>query len=188
MLGVRSHCRAQALDSAAQRSHTEQRGPCRDPEARGQDSGEQPPMGTSTAPHPAPGPSSGPVRPCELPWRLRRAAGTGRPHSPPGPAWGSVLTAWTELGPAAGGLAVPDRELWGRAGGLLGWGDPSIAAARSRCAGLSVLAAPKEGRAGPAPGACMAGTPTHHLPRPQAEEGEWGPGCPVSPSGREQRS
>lgn len=75
----------------------------------------------------------------------------------------------------------------------LGWGSgavggPSIAVASSRCAGLRVLAALKEGRAGPAPCACLASTPTHHVPRPQAEEGEQGPGCPISPPGREQRS
>lgn len=128
--------------------------------------------GASITSGPGPGPSSGPVWPRELPWSLQRAAGTGGPCSPPGPARGSVLTACAGPGPAVGVWQSCTGELWGRGGPHLVEGrGPQHCRSELKMCQVECPGQPprKEG------GACLAG--------PQLISSPNGPGCPVSQPG-----
>lgn len=102
----RSHCRhcPTAPGLTTQGSCRDPWGPYRHPTARGQDSGEQHPVGTGMTPSP-PDSSSCPSQLWETPWSLRRAAGTSGPTASTGP--GPAVERCGRDGGAAGACGGP---------------------------------------------------------------------------------
>lgn len=138
----RSHCRhgPTALRLTTQGSCSEQWGPYRHPTARGQDSGEQHPVGAGMAPGPSPGSSPCPSQLWAMPWSLGRAAGTSGPTAStgPGPAVGS---SGRDGGAAGPGVCRRGRE-----------GSPALRSELKMCrAGCPGGLRGRKGWAGPGP-------------------------------------